>query len=288
MTKSAEQRLYVSTSCFPTPYFDEILELCDRHAIDGLELSAVRRYDPTALLGSRRYLVHNYFPPPADGFVINLAATRPELVQQSREFCRNAIDLSRRLRGPVYAAHAGFTADISPDDLGRPERQARLPLADFADPETAYEALRESAVQLTAYADAAGVRFLIENHVLSPLAGEAGARLLPVIDAEGLCRLAREVNHPAFGILLDLGHLNVTATACGFDRDRFIDTVAPYVAALHLSENNGIVDGHLPITEQTWFLPRLREFKQMPVTIELERGGMDEIHRSREVLLKWL
>ena len=288
MTRSAERRLYVSTTCFPTPYFDEILDLCDRHAIDGLELSAVRRYDPTTALGSRRYLVHNYFPPPVDGFVINLASTRPGLLQQSREFCRNAIDLSRRLHGPVYAAHAGFTADISVDDLGRPDRQAKLPLSDFADPETVYEILRESAVQLTAYAAKAGVRFLIENHVLSPLAGEAGARLLPVIGAEDLCRLAREVDHPAFGFLLDLGHLNVTATARGFDRNVFIDTVAPHVAALHLSENDGVLDRHLPITERAWFLPRLREFKEIPVTIELERGGMDEIHRSREVVLKWL
>jgi hypothetical protein len=121
--------VYVSTTSFESRDLDVILAACDEHRLDALELSSVDRYDLSRLGVTdypSRFLVHNYFPPPAEPFVINLASQDSTLLQRSRAHCRAAIDLSSRLGGAVYAAHAGFTADVSPEILGKPERQAAL------------------------------------------------------------------------------------------------------------------------------------------------------------------
>ena len=69
--------IYVSTTSFESADLGSILAACTTHRIDALELSTVSGYDP-ALLGStahpRRFLVHNYFPPPSKPFLLNLAS----------------------------------------------------------------------------------------------------------------------------------------------------------------------------------------------------------------------
>jgi len=151
-----------------------------------------------------------------------------------------------------------------------------------------YAALLESARILTKYGKERRVRFLIENHVLSAHSGEAGRRLLPMVTAEELSRLARDVNDSNFGILVDVGHLNVSARTLGLDRHRFIDTLAPHIAAFHLSDNDGVTDQHLPFANDAWFLPRLRDVPDATVTLELTNLEIDQMLSVRDLVLKWL
>jgi sugar phosphate isomerase/epimerase len=282
--------VYVSTNSFETWDLKAILAICGKHRLEALELSTVDCWDP-ALLGSTvhpsRFLVHNYFPQPDTPFVLNLASQEADSLEQSRAHCRAAIDLSCRLGGDVYAAHAGYTADLPPDVLGHPERRAALLPERFASYDRAYATLVESAKELSAYARSRGVRFLIENHVLSARAGETGRRLLLMVEARELARLSQDVDDPHFGLLVDVGHLKVSATTLGFDAHAFLDTVAPSTAALHLSDNDGIVDGHRPFGDDAWFLPRLRDFPDATVTIELSRLGVGQIMAVRDTVVRW-
>ena len=284
-------RLYVSTNSFESQDLRTILELCEQHRIEGLELSAVERWDPE-LPGSTpypaRFLVHNYFPPPDPPFVLNLASQDAETLARSRGLCRAAIDLSNRLGGPLYAAHAGFTADLPPSALGRSERLASLPADDFAPYDAAYATLVESARELAAYGRERGVRFLIENHALAAEAGPVGRRLLQMVDADELARLVQDVSDESFGLLIDVGHLKVSATALGFDPHAFLEQLGPHTAAVHLSDNDGDVDAHRPFGDDAWFLPHLRNLPDACVTVELKGLPAARILAVSDTVSRWL
>jgi len=286
-----ERPVYLSTTAFASSDLDDILGVCERHRIDALELSTVGRYD-LARIGQTtypsRYLVHNYFPPPPQPFVLNLASQDPGVLAASTAHCRGAIELSAKIGGPVYAAHGGYLADLRPGQLGDPASQATIDPGQLVPYERGYATLVESASALARAAAPQGVRFLVENHVLSPLNGPSGSRLLPMVRGEELARLGGDVHDAAFGVLVDVGHLNVAAGTLGFDRHRFIDTVAPYIGGFHLSSNDGVTDQHRGFGADAWFLPRLREFPDAVITVELSRVGIDELLTVRDVVEAWL
>lgn len=283
--------VYLSTTAFAPPHLDDILEVCERRRIDALELSAVGRYDLDRLGRTpfpSRFLVHNYFPPPPEPFVLNLASQNADVLSMSRAHCGAAIALSAKIGGPVYAAHGGYLADLWPGQLGDPASQASMDPERLVPYERGYATLLESSRQLADEAARQGVRFLIENHVLSPLNGPSGTALLPMVRGDELARLARDVDRASFGILVDVGHLNVAAGTLGFDRHGFIDTVAPYIGGFHLSANDGVTDQHRGFGPDAWFLPRLREFPDAVITLELSRVSIDELLAVRDVVETWV
>jgi sugar phosphate isomerase/epimerase len=282
--------IYVSSTSFESRDLESILRLCGEARIEGLELSLVDGpFRPSAL--SRyptRFIVHNYFPPADPPFVLNLASQDGDSLARARAHCRAAIDLSQRLGGEVYAAHAGFTADLSPRDLGDPQRQSAVPEESIAPRSSAYATLVESARELSSYAGMRRVRFLIENNVLAADAGERGSQLLLMVDADELAQLVEDVADPAFGILIDVGHLKVSAKTCGFDRETFLDRLAPHIGAFHLSDNDGAVDSHAAFGDEAWFLQRLAEHPAATVTIELSARPLEAIAAVRDTVARWL
>lgn len=278
--------VHVSSTAFADRDLGAVLAACAAEGIAALELSDVRNPD-LALLepGPGRpalpaLLLHNYFPPPADPFLLNLASPDPANLARSRAHCRAALDLSARLGAPVYAAHAGFAFDLPPRMLGRPREQATIPLDALADPQATVAVLVESARELAAYGAARGVRFLLENHVCSPLGGEAGRRLLPATTPEELAALVAAVDEPSFGILVDVGHARVSAAALGFAPEALLEAVEDRIGALHLSANDGISDEHLPFGRDAWFLPWLRRLPGATLTVELAPTDPATIRRT--------
>lgn len=283
--------VYVSSTSFEAGDLRTILALCEEGRLDALELSALDGGELT-LLGSTQYpsrlLVHNYFPLVDPPFVLNLASRDPATLERSRAHCRAAIDLSHELGGGVYAAHAGYTADLGPEVLGHPDRQAALPADRFASRDDAYTTLVESARELAAYGSERGVRFLIENHVLAAEAGDSGSKLLLIVEPSEMAQLVGDVDEDGFGLLVDVGHLKVSAATVGFDAVSALTSLAPWIGALHLSENDGIADAHAPFGDDAWFLPKLRELADATVTVELARQPVDSIADVRATVARWL
>ena len=70
------------------------------------------------------------------------------------------------------------------------------------------------------------------------------------------------------GDVIDLSHAKVSGTALGFRPHDFLDEVAPYVRALHLSDNDGREDQNLSFAEDAWFYPCLKDFRHVPWVLE--------------------
>lgn len=218
-----------------------------------------------------RWLVHNYFPAPAEPFVLNLASQNPATLQRSREFCLEAIRLSAALGAPFYSVHSGFLAEFEPNSLGR-----ALDYAEIGDYELGYATFLASLRLLLAAARTAGIRLLVEPNVVAPFNLIDGRnRLLMLAEPREFTRLFNDLPDPQLGVLLDLGHLRVTAVTLGFAREEFIEAVAAKVGAFHLHDNDGTADQHLPVAADSWAVEVVRQprFRDFPVVNEAKFSG---------------
>jgi sugar phosphate isomerase/epimerase len=287
---------YFSSGAFKTRRLDEVVKQCLEERIRHLELSSGLAHSETLLDPVRRtsgvqmsYLAHNYFPPPHDPFVLNLAAAEPQGLARSMELCRGAIDLTVELGAPFYSAHAGFAMTLMPAMLGDPRAQGALSDANVQPYEQAYEVFVESVRALCAYARERGVRFLVENNALPPtLAARGRIRGLLMLDAAELHRLVADVDDAAFGLLIDVGHAKVSSVALGFDPVELIESLAEHIAAFHLSDNDGQTDQNRMFDERAWFAPLLRDFPEATMVIEVYRLSAEERRQQARVVERLL
>jgi sugar phosphate isomerase/epimerase len=224
---------------------------------------------------------HNYFPPPAEPFVLNLAATDAGIRAASHALCRTGIDLNAALGAPFYSVHAGFAMNLRADQLGQPEQQAALAAPQRIDRGVAEQAFRESVREISAYAKARGVRLLLENNVITQtqVAAGRGDSLLLTMPSE--CRtFFDELVDPNVGLLLDVAHARVSAGALRFEAAEFF-ALGAHLQALHLSDNDGLRDNNQPFAHDAWFAPHLAAVRDLPMVIEVYR--LDAAGRARQI-----
>jgi len=276
------RNIYVSSGAFQSKLIGEILDSCIRSNIRNLELSSGVDFE-TGIVDKVRFfhgkpltfLVHNYFPPHVNSFVLNLAAMDRTIIDRSVAHCRFSIDLAAEFGAPFYSVHAGAAMKAKPADLGRPLAHA---LEDDVD--QAYAVFVRTTQQLAEYAASKGIQFLIENHVVAHFNVVRGRQnFLFASNPSEIRKFVEDVGAKNLGILLDVGHLKVTANTFGFDPRRAIDELAPYIRAFHLSENDGKEDQNLPFDDQAWFIPLLRRFKDAIHVIESYRMRIEQIQK---------
>jgi sugar phosphate isomerase/epimerase len=236
-----------------------------------------------------QYLVHNYFPAPADPFVLNLAAQEPDTLARSVSHCQQAIDLCVDLQAPFYSVHAGFAMPVAPGDLGNPAAWRRRLESARADVDSALDVFVDSVRKLADYAAQRGVRLLLENNVVSPLLTEGGATEhgLLLVSPEDIAPLFESVNHAGVGMLCDVAHARVSATALGFDVAEFMAAAAPWIQAFHISDNDGRADTNEPVPANPWFASWLQACPDAALVLEVYRLSPAEA-RDQHALLSRL
>ena len=109
--------VYVSSACLAG--YDNVVELVGalyRTGIKDIEVGSGSKPGSSDFRHQLRayacnYLIHNYFPPPEEPFVLNLASANPTIRQRSLDLVQQAIELSAELGAPFYSVHAGFITD---------------------------------------------------------------------------------------------------------------------------------------------------------------------------------
>ena len=252
-------KIAVSSTSFHEKNLGDLCEYAFEQQIDCIELSGGLMFPQGAGLNGYlskhskniSFYIHNYFPPPDNPFVLNLA--HPETVERSYAHCLNAIDLCSTLGVPFYSIHAGMAFNPLPENLGA--SQAHLLAIDFKESQGL---LISSCKKLGNYARAKGVDLLLENNVIasSNLINGVNDRyhLADPVETGNLCPL---FDDPGINVLLDVGHLKVTAKVMGFDPLKFIEQLKDKLRVVHLSDNNGAEDQNMPIAEDSWFWPHI-------------------------------
>lgn len=223
------------------------------HGITGVELSggvfsATYEIDLMDLPKELTLQVHNYFPPPVDPFVLNLASNDAAIAEQSVRHVRTAMHLSVLLRRPVYSFHAGFRINPKVTDLGK-----KLGRYNLINRDIALELFGERVATLAEEARREGITLLIENNVLNmenlSTYGEDPLLLTHPDEIAGfMARMPSNV-----GLLLDVAHLKVSAKSLDFDLIHAHETLKNWIRGYHLSDNNGTADSNECVHSDSWF-----------------------------------
>lgn len=260
-------RLYVSTVCLghDRPYPD-VLRTYRRLSLPGIELGYcgdVDRLPTAAFEHDCSLLCHNYFLPAAEPFILNLASQDATILDRSRAYVRRAIDRCSDNDVGLYSFHSGFRTDptLALEFQGSPAPYDR-----------AVETFRRSLEELAPYAAERGVRLAIENNVLEPVNAVDGSNEhLLMCEAWEFRELFADLSAENVGVLLDTGHLRVTASTLSSDPQEFLETVRDDVVAIHAHDNDGSADEHRPPANTGWSMKLVSEtFTDADVPVVLE------------------
>ena len=258
--------VFVSTGALvPDETFSDRLSRWFDYGIHKVECGNYPEIDPETVMQQLKnsplnLLIHNYFPPPRESLVLNLASPDPKSLAATRSFLRRAIESSVLIGARWFAFHAGLV--LSP--CGRDQFGFVFPEPSEADRRKALTRFVKEVAELARYAEDRGIQLLIENNVANK--GNQG-KLLLVTPDEFSELFERLPALPNLGILIDTGHLAVSARTYGFEADAFL-CLKEKIKGFHLHENNGLEDQHLPVNRQSPSIRFTKRFSPEFVTLE--------------------
>lgn len=266
-------KVYISTNALSGNYhLSKILSFYHRQKINQIELSSSNHLEknPLKIIKSYQqkyqttYLVHNYFPPPVTPFVFNLASSNPKVIEKSLTLAKNALQLCAKIGSPFYSFHGGLLFD----GTGELETQTNTFKinSSILHPGEARENFLSKLKQLLSFAEKIKVKLLIENNVCPPSLKDK----MLFVDENDFLWLFSKIKSRNIGILLDLGHLKVSAATYHLSPERIIQKLAKKIIALHLHDNNGKADLHLPIKKHSRVIKTIKAFNQKKITLILE------------------
>ena len=103
------------------------------------------------------------------------------------------------------------------------------------------------------------------------------------VDPVPLKELMRRITNPDIGVCLDLGHANYSNAPL----EQWFDELGEWIGYMHLSDNTGLADDHLPIGQGNVDWKAVDSFwrtagRRMPMT--LETGGLSGVRSSLRYL----
>lgn len=251
--------IYLSTGGFNSLSGAEVAARFVENKITNIELSGGRAQENqqeklSDFSSDCRFQVHNYYPPPRNSFVLNLASFDEKIARLSFEHIYRAIDLSKNLGSKFYSFHAGFLLDPQVNDLGKKFTTAML-----NNRESAKELFTNRVNQVSKYAKSKGIMILLENNVISST-NIKHFRTNPFLmtDYNETIEIMNSTEDNV-GLLVDVAHLKVSSQSEGFCKNKYLDSTKEYTFAYHFSDNDGKSDTNEVVNSDSWFWPFVRK-----------------------------
>lgn len=282
-------RVYVSTACIKKNNIAEIIQLLAQHNMCNIELSGGTDYyreiehDLKELKQKYHlnYACHAYFPPPKIPFVVNLASCNDDIYEQSINHYVQCVEMLRRLDCKVLSVHAGFFIEIGAKEIGK-KINSRI----IYDEDDAYDRFCAAYKYIDKLCGENGITLFLENNVLSAenYAEFESHNYFMMTDYASIMKMRERMD---FNLLLDLGHLHVSANALGLDYAQQCGWLKEYIKWIHISENNGIFDEHKPLKGESNIVKEFDKVYASPMNVTLETvGSIEEILASAEIIGK--
>jgi len=186
-------------------------------------------------------LLHNFSPPSKDDLLINLSNPNDIIRKRVNAFIKERIDLTTEFGMDYYSFHAGFRVDY---------KTAIHQYSNVLSDQEAMDFFIDELRDILDYAEERKVHIGVENHVCI----RENKDNLILYGDKNWRRLFEEISSTYLHLHLDLGHLKVTATEHGFNRDDFLRQFGGKVMAMHIHDNTGVkLDCHAPFNESFWF-----------------------------------
>jgi sugar phosphate isomerase/epimerase len=213
----------------------------------------------------------SFFPPCADIKVfLNFGSSDPVLLKKYVNYSKGALEFCRRVDAVLYSVHAGYDSEVGLDA----DRLSDEVISDAK----VFENTKNSLLELCDYAAKYGLRVAVENH-------SSQDRRMFFSDPKDLLGLLSAVKAKNFGLLVDVGHLNIASKKFGFDFRKSLELVKDKVFEFHVHYNQGDHDEHRPLPDNSFvdLIPKDLG-KNVIFTLEGKDWSKDEILRSKSVL----
>jgi len=115
--------VYLSTTFAPTDTpITPVLERLREQGINAVELGSTHCPEPDLasklIVLGMSYLVHNYFPPPLERFVANIASSDPDIRKRSLDHGKMSMSFCAEIGAHLYTFHPGFVTDPQGESRG--------------------------------------------------------------------------------------------------------------------------------------------------------------------------
>ena len=280
-----DNNFYLSSLAFNKYSLAQIIEICHENNFN-LEFSSNLAFDDKNLelfkVFTGKKLIHNYFPPPKQPFVINLASTNNDILKKSIEHSKQNILRTSKFNLPFYAVHAGFCLDPHINELGGKISSSFKKINRKLNLDIFIKSLKE----LTDYAIKHNVNLYIENNVLSleNYKLNNNQNIFLCTDYDEIKLVMDEFNIKNFGLLLDTGHLKVSSKTLNLDLNYQAEKILKYTRAIHHSDNDGLRDINLSLDQNYWFLPFMKNKNDLIHVIEVKNLNLKSVLNQIKIL----
>lgn len=279
--------IYISSACIKGSNIAEVIGSLGEQGIKNIELSGGTDYyvgieDDLKALGKRyglTYACHAYFPPPKEPFVVNLASCNDKIYQRSMEHYEQCVRMLKRIGSRTLSVHAGFMIEVGTDEIGK-KMNGKI----VYDKGKAYDRFCCAYQHILKQCTDNGIELFLENNVLNSENYESFEHhnYMMMTDYQSIIEMRGQLD---FNLLLDLGHLHVSARTLDKDFYEECKRLKEYVRWIHLSDNDGTVDAHRPFMAESVILEAFHRLNVSDINVTLETvGSIDEIIRSMELV----
>ena len=256
------KKVYISTGGIKKVKILDLIKLFTREKIYDLELSGgekISKNDYKKLINLSKIdgfnlRPHNYFPPPKKKFVINLASEDKKIISMSIKQIKQSILLTKQMKGKYFSFHAGFRIDPKPKNLGKKFKYFQL-----LDRNIALRLFKRNLLKINKYAKKNKIKILVENNVITKKNLELFRdNPLLLTNPKEIISFFKSIPKD-IGLLLDVGHLKVSAKSEKFNLEKAIMKLNKFTKGYHLSENNSYEDQNKPFAKNAWFYKYLKK-----------------------------
>jgi len=277
--------IYVSSSCVKHKKIGDSVKELVANSFKNIELSGGSDYydgfEEELLELKEKYglnfLCHNYFPPPKEHFVLNLASLNDEIYEKTFNHLVKTIKLSKKLGAKKFGFHAGFFVDIKVGELGE-----KISKENLFDKQKSIQRFCEGFKELQNIAK--GLELYIENNVFSFTNAKIyeNENLFMLTNREEYKKLKEMIN---FNLLLDVAHLKVSSNTLGLSFEDEFESVIRESNYIHISDNNSLHDLNYRLQKDSKLVEMLRrnDLKNKDFTLEIY-DSMDAIKESSKIL----
>lgn len=176
---------------------------------------------------------------------VNIGAFSERIRRAFLEVLRETLEVAAQMNATVVTIHPGHCSPLSIKHRDR-----------------YLEIHRESLHRIANWGEELGIRIGVEN-----------MPRFPILDAQSCDRLAELVEGIEIGVTFDVGHLNTTTA----NFDRFLELLGDRVVHIHLHDNLGERDEHLPLGDGAvpWekLLPKLPKVTKALEVADIKSAG---------------
>ena len=277
--------IYLSTGGFQNLTPQSVIQKFNEKGIKSIELSGGKYVDQKKIIkflkkrNDLNYSLHNYFPVPKKKFVINLASIEKTIFKKTFSNIKKSINISSKLNSKYFSFHGGFLFNPNTKDLGKKFAKVKL-----QNRKKSMKLFLNRVNLLAEEAKKNNVKILIENNVITKENYKRFNRdPLLLTHPKEIINFFKKC-HKNVGLLLDVGHLKVSAKTYGFNLFKAHEMLKPYIEGYHLSDNDGLKDSNREFTKNSWFYNGLKKDVKY-ISIEVYSKNLKKL-KSLQYLIK--